>query len=745
MKSIFLVGLLAIAFHIHAQTDVVDSLNQVLRSNPADTQKCVIYYEIVKTYYAKAQLEELIPYLHEKQLEIGNMLKPGLKSKEKQKIWQHLGLMFYTEALTDYRLARLEDAWVQADTALIIFQKIKDYQFLAGMYNVCGILCQYQSLTDSALFYYRKCYETAVLIPDTGLMIKSTYNQAGIFKRQQQYEKAIELYLQVGELGRASNDKMAIGDSHKGLGDVYYYISQHKKAIDEYSQAITLFETLNDLHGLNNALSNIAIIYKEQGEYKAALRNYRRVLAISKSQKNQKSEADDYLSIGAVYGEMGAIDSAKYYYRKGLNLHTKVEYKPGIAMSYANLGNKLVASDSIKEGLNLLEKSVVLYRELADDYNLIMVLSLLANAELELGKLAKAAQHAQEAYALSVSLNLPEGILSSSGTYAKVLNKKGDYKEAYHYLEINKNYQDSLRNKELRNNAIRSDLELEYQRKTFNDSIENERQRHLQELQYQVSLGEEEEKRTILYFLAFAALLVAVGFYSRYVYIARSKKVLQKEKDRSDNLLLNILPAEVAEELKEKGKSEARDFDNVTVLFTDFVEFTQTAANLSAKELVSEINSCFEAFDDIITKHKLEKIKTIGDAYMAAGGLHVPRTSDPKDVVEAAIEMQEFMLKRKAEREAQNLPAFDMRVGIHTGPVVAGIVGVKKFQYDIWGDTVNTASRMESSGAIGKVNISQATYELLKDDPQFRFESRGKVDVKGKGEMEMWFVKIVSS
>lgn len=125
---------------------------------------------------------------------------------------------------------------------------------------------------------------------------------------------------------------------------------------------------------------------------------------------------------------------------------------------------------------------------------------------------------------------------------------------------------------------------------------------------------------------------------------------------------------------------------------------------------------------------------------MAAGGLHLPRTSEPSDLVKAAIEMQDFMLARREKHATQNLAAFDMRVGIHTGPVVAGIVGVKKFQYDIWGDTVNTASRMESAGKAGNVNISQATYEILKDDQQFTFESRGKIEVKGKGEMEMWFV-----
>ena len=244
--------------------------------------------------------------------------------------------------------------------------------------------------------------------------------------------------------------------------------------------------------------------------------------------------------------------------------------------------------------------------------------------------------------------------------------------------------------------------------------------------------------------------------------VMQRTRELSTEKRRSDALLLNILPGEVADELKAKGTAEAKLFDQVTVLFTDFKGFTELSERMSPKDLVHDLHECFSAFDRICVKHGLEKIKTIGDAYMAAGGLPRPNATHAYDVLNAALEIRDFIAQGKKHKQEKGLPWFEIRIGVHSGPVVAGIVGVNKFQYDIWGDTVNTASRMESSGEVGKVNISEATYRLVKDtvvssrlsehslttenqqptaQKAFTFSPRGKVLAKGKGEMEMYFVQ----
>ncbi|MBK9250043.1 MAG: adenylate/guanylate cyclase domain-containing protein [Ignavibacteria bacterium] len=278
--------------------------------------------------------------------------------------------------------------------------------------------------------------------------------------------------------------------------------------------------------------------------------------------------------------------------------------------------------------------------------------------------------------------------------------------------------------------------------------VASDKKEELGQLEQQIKEAvaqKEIEKQTLIKNISIIGLVVVLLFsallYNRFRLIKKQKHIIEAEKKRSDELLLNILPFDVAEELKTKGATTAKKFDEVTVMFTDFKGFTQISEKLTPEELVAEIDTCFKAFDEIITKHNIEKIKTMGDSYMCVGGLPRPNANHSLNVVRAAIEIQQFMTNHNNARIKAGTVVFEMRIGIHSGSVVAGIVGAKKFAYDIWGDTVNIASRMESSGEEGKINISGATYELVKN--HVTCIPRGKVHAKNKGEIDMYFVESV--
>jgi class 3 adenylate cyclase len=228
----------------------------------------------------------------------------------------------------------------------------------------------------------------------------------------------------------------------------------------------------------------------------------------------------------------------------------------------------------------------------------------------------------------------------------------------------------------------------------------------------------------------------------KLIELSGAQQALETEKRKSDELLLNILPAKIASELKERNEVEPRYYDAVTIMFTDFKGFTRLAEASEPRALINDLSQYFSAFDEIIERHNLEKLKTIGDAYMCAGGLPEENRTHPVDACLAALEIQEFMARVNRQREKMRMPPWELRIGLHTGPVMAGVVGKKKFTYDIWGDAVNVAARMESSGEAGRISLSESIYQRVKN--QFECEHRGEVDVKNKGLLDMYFLNRVN-
>ncbi len=513
------------------------------------------------------------------------------------------------------------------------------------------------------------------------------------------------------------------------LGIVYKLQGRYASALDSYFHCLEIWETLGEQKRKGTVLLNIGNIFYQQGEYEQALDYYIRSRKIKEANQDQSGVANTLINIGGVYFKQKAYDQALESYVQALEIKKQLGDRTGMTTLLANIGWVYSIRKEYATALTYYEQSSQLAESLGNALGIAEGLYNSGAIYLVQGKLAQALASAQEANTIAEEAGAINLKLRTTNLLYRVHRQMGNMARALPEYEEYIELRDSLNSRKNQQALIR----YEYQKQALADSIAFAKETEIKDLQiaeHEAALG---QQRIVL-----GAVILGLGLIGALAFsIFRGKK-------RSDELLLNILPAETAAELKATGTAAAKEYENVSILFSDFKGFTQLSTQLTAAELVSEIDTCFKAFDQIITTYGLEKIKTIGDAYMAAGGLPDPMSASTRDVVKAGLAMQQFIAQRKSERGAAGLPFFEMRVGIHTGPVIAGVVGVKKFQYDVWGDTVNTASRMESSGEVGQVNISASTYELVQDEPGLAFTSRGAIEAKGKGMMEMYFVNLSS-
>lgn len=293
-------------------------------------------------------------------------------------------------------------------------------------------------------------------------------------------------------------------------------------------------------------------------------------------------------------------------------------------------------------------------------------------------------------------------------------------------LKKQENAIDSLTTEHLQSQLAVKDLELANSAK---------------ELQLQASQNRSNIMLFILAFIVLATVFIIRGYFVKrkgLILLEQMHKQIVVEKQKSEDLLLNILPESIAGELKEFGRTTPCRFENATVMFTDFEGFTRYSEKHSPEELVEMVDLYFRAFDQIVKKHGIEKIKTIGDSYMCVAGIPTTNKFHAASMIRAAFEFREFVSQEAVRKQKVNQPYLRMRIGVHSGPLVAGVVGSRKFSYDVWGDTVNIAARMEQAGEANGINISESVYEMVKDE--FDFIYRGEVEAKHKGRMKMYFV-----
>ena len=573
-------------------------------------------------------------------------------------------------------------------------------------------------------------------------------------------------YLQQGlRTARAMKDRKREANTYSNMSNVYKNLGDLPLALRHLQQSLAIDLELDNKEGLSGTYNNIGNIHTELGDLPNALANYQRSAQLAEELDSNKGRAQALMNLGATHLDMGDRSTALAEFQGSLASYRTLGRKLEMGMAFNNMGRTLGELGRDAEAFAALDSAHALFNALGSRRQLARNHYYRGLIKLERGAPEGARADCAQGLAIARAIGAPQQRKECSECLMRAYEALGDLRNAFlaqkEYLQVS----DSLETLNNGREVLRMDLQRQFQEQQIADSLNDVRQRYERELAYQEELGRERERRNVVLFSGVGVLVIAGALWNRLRYTRRSRAAIQHEKDRSEELLHNILPIEVAAELKTKGHADARHFDQVTMLFTDFKGFTEVSERLSPADLVEELNVCFKAFDNIVDAHRIEKIKTIGDAYMAAGGVPQPREGAACDTVLAALAMQAFIQQRYLERVKAGLPAFRMRVGLHTGPVVAGIVGLRKFAYDIWGDTVNTASRMESSGEVGRVNISEATYALVKDTvvgsqlsgsspttdnrqlktaPAFTFTPRGKVHAKGKGELEMYFVEHAS-
>lgn len=511
------------------------------------------------------------------------------------------------------------------------------------------------------------------------------------------------------------------------LGSLYAAISDLPKALDYYFKALKNNELANHVKAIASNFGNIGTIYLRQRNFDKALFYYRKSLNIEKELKNEDGISSDLMNIGIIYRQKEELDTALLFFTEALKICESIKNYEGIAENLVNIGSTFEAQGKYEEALKYYGESIKIDLErgnisgLGANYGSIgsLYLKLLTDSTLK-GKGEKFALNKAELIQLSrENLTKSVELLNKTGalyelrlvhkSLAELEEISGNYQKALkHYMEYS-SLKDSIFSRE---NQIR----ISY--------LENQRTEDLKQKEIEIQklqLLRARNRQTLL--IAGLVALILVAF------------LVLKQRAVSEKLLLNILPAQIAKRLKKKESPIADQFEHASIIFIDIAGFTKLSGKIPPRELVSILNTIFTILDELVDKYNLEKIKTIGDCYMAVGGIPEAREGHADDVANFALEARDSI----QGYTTQMGESLSFRTGIDIGMVVAGVIGQKKFIYDLWGDAVNTASRMESSGEEGKIQITDRFKSSLQGN--FTFQSRGSMQIKGKGSMDTWFLE----
>jgi len=613
----------------------------------------------------------------------------------------------------------------------------------------------------------------------------TAWNGLGVLEEiRGNYRKSIEHYEKALALRRQTGDKRGEAGIHTNLGNAYESLGELPTAISQHRESLAIYESIRDTLRMARAFSNISSVLSLGGAYPEAFEALNKARLLVENKGDSPTTFKIYTQLGHNRFDLDMFSKAKDWYQRSLLLRQKSGDPVDIADGLVDLGNALDELNNVDSSTLAIKyylQALKIYQDQDDEPSIGLVCNNVGDAYKHLEQLDEALKYLRESERIRLAIEDEPGLMETYNTINDVLFRQGKTKESLQYIRRYSEIADKIGNENMRMAALKDfarayaklgDFSKAYEyQSAYNDLrfkvIDEKRAQNIETQQALTSLQEREmaldrektntalreaelaKTRTFRNALLGGAvlLILLVGLlFNRNRLRARANRLLtaknetiERERQRADTLLQNILPEKTAEELKTNGTVKPVYYELVTVLFSDFKNFTTIAEKMSPEALVRELDECFRLFDAIVERHGLEKIKTIGDAYMCAGGLPEPNQTHAMDTVRAALEMQQGLQALGKQKAAAGKPFFEMRIGIHSGPVVAGVVGSHKFAYDIWGDTVNTAARLEQGGEPGKVNISETTWEKVR--AEFDCTFRGKLPSKNKGEIAMYFVQ----
>lgn len=540
--------------------------------------------------------------------------------------------------------------------------------------------------------------------PDQALLFSNELLSESQKKKSIEYE--VMAYLQKGNALRLKGDVSA--------------------ALETYFKGVELAKQESNNRDLSMLYISMANTYSVIGNRANTIMYYNNAIEILKEEKDSLNYASLIENLGDEYNlNFSMPDSALLLFEESGDIFNALDYKPGIAynlgnkgLAYAQQGKSELAEYNLKSAIDMLT-------DLGDYYPICVYLICMSDVYADQDRYDIAFRYAEESLELANQYQLKDQMAEAYLKISELSEQTGDVVASYSSYKEYIRYRDSVKNISVVQKMANARVEFEIAQK-----------------QIEVDLLNQQKKNQQITVIATGTALLLIGFLSfglfrRNRFIKNTNSIIKEERDRSDLLLQNILPVHAAKELKEHGKVTTQKFESVTILFTDFEGFTEAAEALSPEELVKSVDYYYSNFDRIIDMYGLEKIKTIGDSYMCAGGLPSPTSDHAIQVTRAALAIKEFVEESK-KSASKDRAIFDVRIGINTGSVVAGVVGTKKFAYDIWGDAVNIASRMESTSEIGQVNISEATFDII--NKHFYCKERGVTYRHNAEDIKMYFI-----